>query len=165
MSGASGAGKKAAIPLLFCEMNESVRAYNAVGHRHLAEIEQELSLAAGQAVRISFTPYVLPVTAGITSTIHAMPVPDSDPQSIGGIYASVYESEPFVRVLGEGVYPDTKNVTGTNFIDIGWVHDARTGRLTLFSAEDNLGKGAAGQAVQSANLMCGFPETTGLLSF
>ncbi|MCP5540218.1 MAG: N-acetyl-gamma-glutamyl-phosphate reductase [Akkermansiaceae bacterium] len=164
-SGVSGAGKKAEAAYLFAEVNESVRAYGAPKHRHLSEIEQELSLAAGGPVRVSFVPHLLPVTAGIATTIFCEPAAGSDPGDPGGVYEAAYGAAPFVRVLGEGRFPDTKHVTGTNFIDIGWVRDARTGRLILFSAEDNLGKGASSQAVQSFNLMHGLPETEGLMIF
>lgn len=169
MSGASGAGKKADTTLLFAEVNESVRAYGVPKHRHLSEIEQELSVAAGTPVRITFVPHLLPVTAGIASTIFCEPAEGLSPQDLGArveeAYADAYERAPFVRVRGAGQCPDTKHVTGTNFIDIGWAVDARAGRLILMSTEDNLGKGAASQALQSFNLMHGLPETTGLLNF
>ena len=165
VSGASGAGKKADPSLLFVEVNESVRAYGAPKHRHLSEIEQELTLAAGEDVRISFVPHLMPVTAGICSTIFCGPRGDLDAASVEAALAKAYGESPFVRLLGEGRFPDTKHVTGTNFVDVGWAIDSRTGRLLLFSAEDNLGKGASSQALQSFNLMFGLPETTGLLNF
>lgn len=160
MSGVSGAGRKADLSLLFVECNESLRAYGLPKHRHLSEIEQELSLAADEAVRITFVPHLVPVNKGIcTSTTAAL---TGTPQAVEHALRSTYENNRFVRLLGSGACPDTKNVTGTNFIDVGWHHDARTGRLLLLSTEDNLGKGAAGQAVQSFNLMCGLEEGTGL---
>ncbi len=169
VSGASGAGKKADASLLFAEVNESVRAYGAPKHRHLSEVEQELSLAAGRAVRISFVPHLMPVTAGICTTIFCAPMVVGEPgalaERVGEVYSAVYGNAPFVRVLGENRFPDTKHVTGTNHIDIGWAEDRRTGRLLLFSAEDNLGKGASSQALQSFNLMFGLEETTGLLNY
>ncbi len=169
VSGASGAGKKADASLLFAEVNESVRAYGAPRHRHLSEIEQELSIAAGETVKISFVPHLMPVTAGICTTIFCEPTGKGRDaglaKSIGDAYDAAYGNAPFVRLLGENRFPDTKHVTGTNHIDIGWVADERTGRLILFSVEDNLGKGASSQALQSFNLMFGLPETTGLFNY
>lgn len=166
LSGVSGAGKSASVPFLFAECNESVRAYGAPKHRHLSEIEQELALAAGQPVTITFIPHLVPVTAGICSSISAaLPDPAPSIEEISQAFAEAYANAPFVRLLGAGRFADTKHVTATNFIDIGWHLDARARRLLLTSAEDNLGKGAAGQAVQSFNLMFGYPETAGLLNF
>jgi N-acetyl-gamma-glutamyl-phosphate reductase len=162
MSGVSGAGRKASVPLLYCECNESVRGYGMPKHRHLSEIEQELSLAAGGAVRISFLPHLVPATAGIATTTTATLT--GTPGEVDEALERAYGEAPFVRLLGRGGFPDTKNVVRTNFIDIGWHHDERTGRLLLLSAEDNLGKGAAGQAVQNFNMMFGIPETAGLQS-
>ncbi|MCB1087953.1 MAG: N-acetyl-gamma-glutamyl-phosphate reductase, partial [Verrucomicrobiae bacterium] len=167
VSGASGAGKKADATLLFAEVNESVRAYGAPKHRHLSEIEQELSLAAGEGVIISFVPHLMPVTAGIASTTFCLPKGALSELSsaVSEAYAEAYSGSHFVRVLGEGRFPDTKHVVGTNHIDIGWAVDHRAGRLILFSAEDNLGKGASSQAIQSFNLMFDLPETEGLLNY
>lgn len=167
LSGASGAGKKAEPSLLFAEVNESLRAYGAPKHRHLSEIEQELSLAAGERVVISFVPHLMPVTAGIATTIFCEAKADLDTLSarVAAVYGEWYGDRPFVRVLGEGVFADTKHVVRTNFVDVGWVVDRRAGRLILSSAEDNLGKGAGSQAIQSFNLMFGLPETAGLLLF
>lgn len=163
MSGVSGAGRKASVPLLFAECNESVRAYSVPKHRHLSEIEQELSRAAGERVRLTFTTHLIPVTAGIHTTTYASLRPGVEAAALAGVYAEAYADAPFVRLLGAGGCPDTKHVVGGNFIDIGWAVDGRTGRVILLSAEDNLIKGAAGQAVQSFNLRFGFGETTGLL--
>lgn len=162
MSGVSGAGKKADVSLLFCECNESVRAYGIPKHRHLSEIEQELSLAAGETVVITFIPHLIPVNSGIATTTTAKLRDGVDPMAIGEALENAYQDAAFVRLLGKGGCADTKNVTRTNFIDIGWSHDARTGRVILTSAEDNLGKGAGSQAVQSFNLIFGLPETAGL---
>lgn len=162
MSGVSGAGKKADISLLFVECNESVRAYGLPKHRHLSEIEQELSLAAGEKVIITFIPHLVPVNAGIATTTTAKLREGADPAAVGEALEAAYSDAAFVRLLGKGGCADTKNVTRTNFIDIGWHHDARTGRVILTSAEDNLGKGAGSQAVQSFNLIFGLPETAGL---
>jgi N-acetyl-gamma-glutamyl-phosphate reductase len=162
MSGVSGAGKKADVSLLFCECNESVRAYGIPKHRHLSEIEQELSIAADETVVITFIPHLIPVNSGIATTTTAKLKAGVDPSSIGEALEKAYQDAAFVRLLGKGGCADTKNVTRTNFIDIGWSHDARTGRVILTSAEDNLGKGAGSQAVQSFNLIFGLPETAGL---
>lgn len=165
MSGVSGAGRKADLSLLFCECNESVRAYGLPKHRHLSEIEQELSIAAAAPVVITFLPHLIPVNAGIHTTTTAKLAPGLDPEAVGKALESAYADKPFVRLLGRGGCPDTKNVTRTNFIDIGWQYDARTGRVILLSAEDNLGKGAGAQAVQSFNLLFGLSETAGLQNF
>ncbi len=165
MSGVSGAGKSSNTQFLFAECNESVRAYSVPRHRHLSEIEQELGVAAGAPVVISFTTHLIPVTAGIHTTTYVALGEDVAVSDVNRAMEAAYAAAPFVRLLGEGQCPDTKNVVGTNFIDIGWVRDPRTHRLVLLSAEDNLGKGAASQGVQSMNLMCGFPETGGLLNF
>lgn len=163
MSGVTGAGRKESIPLLFCECNESVRPYGVKKHRHLSEIEQELSLAAARKVTISFTPHLIPVNRGIVTTIYAALAGPA--ANLDAVYARAYQASPFVRLLGEGGCPDSKNVTGTNFIDLGWAYDSRTNRYVLMSTEDNIGKGAGAQAVQSFNLRFGYPETTGLLVF
>lgn len=163
MSGVSGAGRNAKVDYLYVECNESVRAYGLPKHRHLAEIEQELSIAAGESVRIDFAPHLIPVNRGIHSTIFCAPADGAEPWHVTNAFQESYGAEPFIRLLGDKGFPDTKNVTFTNFVDIAWRHDARTGRFVLLSAEDNLTKGAAGQAVQSLNLLCGLPETMGLL--
>jgi N-acetyl-gamma-glutamyl-phosphate reductase len=156
---------------LFCECNESVRAYGLPKHRHLSEIEQELSLAAGTAVTIQFTPHLIPVNRGILTTLYLTPATPcrnsaeaaAVGEKIAAAYRAAYAQEPFVRLLEGRALPDTKNVTGTNVCEIAWRLDPRTGRLLVVSAEDNLVKGASGQAVQSMNIRCGFPETAGLM--
>ena len=163
MSGTSGAGKKADAALLFAECNESVRPYSVPKHRHLSEIEQELSFAAGNNVTISFTPVLIPVTAGICSIIYASSKNGSRNEDIKEALENTYSAAPFVRLLGECTPPDTKNVIHTNYIDISWSYDQRSDRFVFMSAEDNLIKGASGQAIQSFNLMCGFDQTTGLV--
>jgi len=162
MSGASGAGKSAKVPFLFAEVNESVRAYSVPKHRHLSEVEQELSIAAGEEVKITFIPHLLPVTAGIQTTTVATATPGTSAADLTVAFEKAYADAAFVRLLGEGAHPDTKNVTGSNFIDIAWHLDPRTGRVILLSCEDNLGKGAASQAIQSFNLVTGQAESTGL---
>ncbi len=167
VSGASGAGKKADTTLLFTEINESVRAYGAPKHRHLSEIEQELSVAAGKEVVLSFVPHLMPVNYGIASTIFCdlNLTAETASENVRETLEGFYGESRFVRILGENIFADTKNVTRTNFVDVGWVVDSRTDRLILSSAEDNLGKGAGGQAIQSFNIMNGLPEDCGLLNF
>jgi len=167
LSGASGAGKKADTSLIFAEVNESLRAYGAPKHRHLSEIEQELTIAAGEEVKISFVPHLMPITAGIATTIFCAPSGDGESISskVSDALNEAYSESQFVRILGEGKFADTKYVVRTNLVDVGWVVDSRTGRLILSSAEDNLGKGAGGQAIQSFNIMCGLPEESGLMNF
>ncbi|MEY2497801.1 MAG: N-acetyl-gamma-glutamyl-phosphate reductase [Verrucomicrobiota bacterium] len=164
LSGVSGAGRKAELDYLFVECNESVRPYGVPKHRHLAEIEQELSVAAGGAVTIQFTPHLIPVNRGILTTLYFTPTTlGEDPEKIAAAFRASYAEVPFVRLLGEKTLPDTKNVVGSNFIEIAWRLDPRTGRLIVMSAEDNLLKGASGQAIQCFNILCGVEETAGLL--
>jgi N-acetyl-gamma-glutamyl-phosphate reductase len=171
LSGVSGAGRKAELDYLFVECNESVRPYGVPKHRHLSEIEEQLSFAAGTKVTIQFTPHLIPVNRGILTTIYLAPekhFTTADKavalsEKITACYQSAYGDEPFVRLLDGTALPDTKNVVGTNVIEIAWRLDPRTGRLIVMSAEDNIVKGASGQAVQSMNIRCGFPETAGLV--
>jgi len=163
LSGISGAGRKAELDYLFVECNESVRPYGLPKHRHLSEIEQELSLAAGQPVILQFTPHLIPVNRGILTTLYLTPTAAATIDQVSACYQAAYGSEPFVRLLEGKALPDTKNVAGGNVIEIAWRLDPRTGRLIVMSAEDNLVKGASGQAVQSMNLICGWPETAGLI--
>jgi len=163
MSGVSGAGRSASIPLLFCEANESVRAYGFPKHRHLSEIEQELSLAAGEKVTISFLPHLVPVQSGIATTLSATLT--GDWQQVGPALEDAYAEARFVRLLGEGQCADTKHVTRTNYLDIGWHYDARTQRIFLTSAEDNVVKGASGQSIHAFNLKFGFAPDCGLAAF
>ena len=167
LSGVSGAGRKAEVDYLFCECNESVRPYGVPKHRHLSEIEEQLSLAAKTQVTIQFTPHLIPVNHGILTTLYLAPEKhfsttaemNSLNEKISACYQKFYGNEPFVRLLDGKNLPDTKNVTGTNVLEIAWRLDARTGRLIVMSAEDNLVKGASGQAVQNMNILCGWPET------
>lgn len=163
MSGVSGAGKSSNVLFSYCEANESVRAYSVPKHRHLSEIEQELSLAAGEKLMISFTPHLVPTHNGICTTSSAKLI--ASPDKVEQVLRDAYGDSYFVRLLGQGNAPDTKHVTRTNFIDIGWAIDDRINRVVLMSAEDNLGKGAGGQAIQSFNLMCGLDATAGLRNF
>lgn len=161
-SGVSGAGRKADVQYHFCECNESMRAYSVPRHRHLSEIEQELSLAAGQKLCITFTPHLMPVNTGIITTTVAKLAPGTTLEQMTACMEKAYAGAPFVRLLGPNKCADTKNVTRTNFVDIGWSIDARTGRAVLMSAEDNVIKGAGGQGVHAFNIMFGFDETAGL---
>ena len=171
MSGVSGAGRKADLDYLFCECNESVRPYGVPKHRHLSEIEEQLGFAAGTTVTIQFTPHLIPVNRGILTTLYLAPEKhfstNEDAATFGAriaqCYQAAYMNEPFIRLLEGKALPDTKNVVGTNSIEIAWRLDPRTGRLIVMSAEDNIVKGAGGQAVQSMNIACGFPETAGLM--
>jgi N-acetyl-gamma-glutamyl-phosphate reductase len=131
-------------------------------HRHLAEIEQELSVAEGSPVVINFTPHLIPVTRGILTTIYAMPRPGVTSAALTEALEAAYGREIFIRLQGEKGTVELKNVTHSNFLDIAWRHDPRTGRVILMSAEDNLVKGAAGQAVQNMNVMCSWAESTAL---
>ena len=171
LSGVSGAGRKAEIDYLFCECNESMRAYGVPKHRHLSEIEEQLTAAAGVPVVIQFTPHLIPVNRGILSTLYLSPIEHFTTAAetalfgdrIRACFEATYGQEPFVRLLEGKALPDTKNVVGTNVIEIAWRLDPRTGRLVVISAQDNILKGASGQAVQSMNVLAGFPETSGLV--
>ncbi|HLP76441.1 MAG TPA: N-acetyl-gamma-glutamyl-phosphate reductase [Candidatus Paceibacterota bacterium] len=171
LSGVSGAGRKAELDYLFCECNESVRPYGIPKHRHLSEIEQELSIAASAQVTVQFTPHLIPVNRGILTTLYVAPTEHFNDASgaaklaeqVAASYSKAYGNEPFVRLLQGKALPDTKNVIGTNVCEIAFRIDPRTGRLIVMSAEDNLVKGASGQAVQSMNIVCGYPETAGLI--
>src|ERR1700685_254194 len=163
LSGVSGAGRKVETDYLFCECNESVRPYGVPKHRHLSEIEEQLSLAAKSQVTIQFTPHLIPINRGILTTLYLEPKEKLSDEKISACYKNFYSGEPFVRLLDGKNLPDTKNVVGTNVCEIAWRLDPRTGRLIVMSAEDNLVKGASGQAVQSLNLVAGWPETAGLV--
>jgi N-acetyl-gamma-glutamyl-phosphate reductase len=162
-SGTSGAGREPQVGSLFCEVNEGFKAYKVGGqHRHTPEIEQELSRLAGQDIRISFTPHLLPLDRGILSTIYATLKQEMTGKEITELYRTFYQGERFVRVYQQGSFPNVAFVRGSNYCDIGVTVDTRTNRLIIVSAIDNLVKGAAGQAIQNMNILCGFPEHTGL---
>lgn len=164
MSGVSGAGRKVDLPYIFPECNESVRAYAPAGHRHLPEIEQELAVAAGvESLAMNFIPHLVPMNRGINSSMILDPTESCTAEAVVAAYAKAYGNERFVRVLPAGKLPDTKNVTLTNVCEIGFAHDPHTGKLLVFSAIDNLTKGASGQAVQCMNIMFGLDEASGLL--
>jgi len=161
-SGVSGAGRKVDEAYLFVERAESAKAYGLVKHRHLAEIEEQFALRTGAPAVIQFNPHLAPMRRGIATTIT---VPAANP-SVDALYASwraAYGAAPFVQLLPSGETPDTAYVVGTNRVDLAAVHDPRTGNFVITAAEDNLMKGASGQAVQIMNLWCGFPETAGLV--
>jgi N-acetyl-gamma-glutamyl-phosphate reductase len=162
-SGVSGAGRsKSEVEYLFSEVDESLRPYGVGSHRHTPEMEQEISEIAGRTVRVSFTPHLAPMVRGILTTIYAPLVRDATTSATIHIYKEYYAGSPFVVVLDEGEYPATKSVAGSNYCHIGLKVDDRTGRLVAMSAIDNMGKGAAGQAVQNMNLMLGLREVAGL---
>jgi len=161
-SGVTGSGRGLVLSSHFCECTENYKAYKVATHRHTSEIEQELGILAGEEILVSFTPHLVPMKRGILSTMYANLKTGISTVDLIDIYKEYYKNEFFVRVLDEGKLPETKFVAGSNFIDIGLVVDERLNRVIVISALDNLGKGAAGQAVQDLNVMCGFPEHTGL---
>lgn len=161
-SGVSGAGKKADVSLLFAELNESMKAYSVPKHRHLSEIEQELSFMAGRNVVVTFVPHLIPLTRGMITTISATATKTLADSEVESLYAKFYDGEPFVALKTDGTLPEVKRVVRSNLIEIAVRNDKRTGRLLLFSAIDNLGKGAAAQAVQALNVRFGFDETCAL---
>jgi len=163
-SGISGAGRKVEEHLLFAELDENVRAYKVGNaHRHVPELEQEASAAAGEPASMTFVPHMLPLVRGIATTVFARPTARLSAEDARAVLAKAYEGERFVRVLPAGETPALRTVRGSNFCDVAAFADERTGALILLSALDNLGKGASGQAVQCANLMRGLPEATGLV--
>jgi N-acetyl-gamma-glutamyl-phosphate reductase len=165
LSGVSGAGRKVELDYLFAECNESMRPYGVPKHRHLSEIEQELSKAAGATVTIQFTPHLIPVNRGILTTLYLQPTSKDVSglnDAVAACYRDAYANEPFVRIVEGKALPDTKNVVGTNFLELAWRVDPRTKRLIVMSAEDNIVKGTSGQAIQCFNILSGLPETTGL---
>lgn len=161
-SGATGAGRKAAVGTLFCEVSDSFRAYGLPTHRHTPEIEQEISKAAGKQLTVSFNTHLLPINRGILSTIYTRLATDTTEQEVRALYAEFYADKPWVRVLPPGRLPETRWVRGTMFCDIGLVVDPRTGRLIILSAIDNVCRGASGQALANANLMLGLDQNAGL---
>jgi N-acetyl-gamma-glutamyl-phosphate reductase len=161
-SGVTGAGRAAKESSLFAEVSEGVTAYGVAHHRHMPEIEQGLSGAAGRPITISFTPHLMPMNRGILSTIYVRMVGGATVDDLRRVLEDAYEGETFVRVLPHGLYPATHHVRGSNLCLIGLGADRLSGRAILVSAIDNLVKGASGQAVQDMNVMLGLPEITGL---
>lgn len=166
-SGTSGAGRGAKLPNLFCEVNENMKAYGVASHRHTPEIEEQLGYAGNCQVTINFTPHLVPMNRGILATEYATLKRKPDGtlptyEEVKAVYDKYYANEKFVRVLDKGSCPETKWVEGSNYVDINFVIDERTGRIIMMGALDNLVKGAAGQAVQNMNLLFGLPESEGL---
>jgi len=161
-SGVSGAGRSPSLTVHHCEVNESFKAYKVSAHRHAPEMETILSREAGRGIVITFVPHLVPMTRGMLSTIYARPSGAATARTVQDCLAAFYAGRPFVRLRPPEALPDTLHVRGTNYCDIGFVLDERGRRLILMSAIDNLGKGAAGQAVQNMNLMFGLDETAGL---
>ncbi|MCF0128097.1 MAG: N-acetyl-gamma-glutamyl-phosphate reductase [Pseudobutyrivibrio sp.] len=166
-SGTSGAGRGAKLPNLYCEVNESIKAYGVASHRHTPEIEEQLGYACGQQLTLNFTPHLVPMNRGILATEYANLAKKADgtyptAEEIMKAYHDCYDDEYFVRVLDYKECPETKWVEGSNFVDVSCVVDDRTHRVIMMGALDNLVKGAAGQAVQNMNLLFGFEENLGL---
>ncbi len=161
-SGATGAGRKAAVGSLFCEVSDTFRAYGLPTHRHTPEIEQEIGAIAGEEMTISFNTHLLPINRGILSTIYTTLIKDMTLDDVHALYEEAYRTHPWVRVLPTGKLPETRFVRGTMFCDIGVVVDRRTNRLVILSAIDNVCRGASGQALANANLMCGIDVQEGL---
>ena len=166
-SGTSGAGRGAKLPNLFCEVNENMKAYGVTNHRHTPEIEEQLGYAAGKEIVVNFTPHLVPMNRGILATEYATLNKKADGtlptyEEVKVVYDKYYKNEKFVRVLEKDICPETKWVEGSNYVDVNFKIDERTGRIVMMGALDNLVKGAAGQAVQNMNLLFGFDEAEGL---
>lgn len=161
-SGVSGAGRGAKVANLYCEVNESMKAYGVCTHRHTPEIEEQLSYAAGKPIKLMFTPHLAPMNRGILATAYARITPGATYESMKAAYDKYYKNEQFVRVLDRDVCPETRWVEGSNYVDVNFKIDERTGHVVMMGALDNLVKGAAGQAVQNMNLLFGLPENMGL---
>lgn len=161
-SGTTGAGRGAKVQNLFCEVNENIKAYGVTTHRHTPEIEEQLTYAAGEEVMINFTPHLVPMQRGILVTAYADLKDKVTYEQVKAIYDKYYKDEKFVRVLKKDVCPETKNVKGSNYVDVNFKIDERTNRIVIMGALDNLVKGAAGQAVQNMNIMFGLKEDMGI---
>ena len=161
-SGVSGAGRGAKVPNLYCEVNESIKAYGVASHRHTPEIEEQLTYAAGKEVLVNFTPHLVPMNRGILVTEYAKLKEGVSSETVRAAYEKYFAKEQFVRLLDEDDCPETKWVEGSNYVDVNFKIDERTGRVILMGALDNLVKGAAGQAVQNMNLLFGEDEAEGL---
>lgn len=161
-SGVSGAGRGAKTANLYCEVNESVKAYGVTTHRHTPEIEEQLSYAGGKKVTLNFTPHLIPMNRGILVTAYAKMNREASYEEVKAIYDKYYKKEYFVRVLEKDICPETRWVEGSNFVDVNFKMDKRTNRIIMMGAMDNLVKGAAGQAVQNMNIMFDLEETEGL---
>lgn len=162
VSAISGAGRKADLAYSFSEACDSFKPYGVINHRHTTEIEQECSLIAGKEIYVTFTPHLAPMKRGMLATIYADPIGECTVEELRELYGKEYSEDPFVRILRGGALPDTSNVIGSNYIDIAVDFDRKTGKIKIFSALDNLGKGAALQAIQALNVMQGYPENIAL---
>lgn len=168
VSGVTGAGRKSDLAYSYCELDEAYKPYGAVGHRHTSEINEQCSLISGgdgNDIKVTFTPHLAPFRRGMLATVYAKPTElfaDVTTEKINNIYNEYYKDEYFVRVLPGKELPDVKAVSCSNFIDVNGVYDPETDTIKLFSAQDNLGKGAALQAIQAFNAMYSLPEQTGL---
>ena len=161
-SGTTGAGRKAVTANLFCEVNESMKAYGVGTHRHTPEIEEQLGYACGLDIKLIFTPHLVPMNRGIIATCYANLSKDISEEEIRDIYNKYYKDEKFVRVLDKGVVPETRFTKGSNYVDVNFFIEKRTNRLIMIGTLDNIVKGAAGQAVQNMNILFGLNEDTGL---
>lgn len=161
-SGVSGAGRDVVLESLFCEVNEGVKAYKIFVHRHTPEIEQELSLLAQKKITVAFVPHLIPMDRGILTTLYVQLTKKMKTEELLNTFQECYEREPFVRIYPKGKLPNTKDVRGSNFCDIGAVVSEADGRAVVVTAIDNLVKGASGEAIQNMNIMLGYPETMGL---
>ena len=164
-SGISGAGRAASVPNLLAEAADNFKAYGVGGHRHLPEIEQGLARMCNEPIDLTFTPHLLPIIRGIHATLYAQLLPQTnmDQTALQSLFEKRYANEPFVDVLPSGVFPETRSVKGSNMVRLSVVKPQNRNTVVVLAVEDNLVKGAAGQAVQNMNLMMGIPETTGLL--
>lgn len=162
-SGVSGAGRDVVLESLFCEVNEGVKAYKIFAHRHTPEIEQELSQLARKEIKVTFVPHLIPMDRGILSTLHVRLIKKLKTEELLDAFQDHYRDEPFIRIYPKGKLPNTKDVRGSNFCDIGAVVSEPDNRAVVVTAIDNLVKGASGEAVQNMNIMLGYPETMGLL--
>ncbi|MEH7109272.1 N-acetyl-gamma-glutamyl-phosphate reductase [Bacillus sp. JJ1764] len=162
-SGVSGAGRGLSLTSHYAEINENIKAYKLGAHQHIPEIEQVLSDEKGEPITVTFTTHLVPMTRGIMCTIYVKLTEKVITSKVHQIYTEFYKNKPFVRIRPEGIVPATKEVLSSNFCDIGLHVDERTNRLTIISVIDNLVKGAAGQAIQNANIINGWDERTGLI--
>jgi N-acetyl-gamma-glutamyl-phosphate reductase len=161
-SGVSGAGRDVVLESLFCEINEGVKAYKIFEHRHLPEIEQELSEMVRKKVSVTFVPHLVPMDRGILTTLYLVLTKKSKTEEVLKVFQEYYQKEPFIRIYPQGKLPNTKDVRSSNYCDIGVKVNESDNRAVVVTAIDNLAKGASGEAIQNMNIMMGFPETTGL---
>lgn len=161
-SGVSGAGRDVVLDSLFCEVNEGVKAYKVFAHRHTPEIDQELSQLVRKEITVTFVPHLIPMDRGILSTLYVHLLKKMKTEDLLNIFHEFYRGEPFIRIYPKGKFPNTKDVRGSNFCDIGIAASEHDNRAVVVTAIDNLVKGASGEAVQNMNIMLGYPETLGL---